>query len=493
MPEVVLPRLGTVAAWRAEARRLAQAGVAAESVVWRMGDGEADLLASLPAETTATPMREIRLPREAVASFETALCHADPERFARAYGLLLRLAEGSLRWGDRSDAALGRLLAQEKTVRREIHKMHAFVRFRELPSEGPRRAFAAWFEPDHPVEEAAAPFFARRFGDMDWAIVTPEITTRFADGSLDFALTEGRAAPPEDGTEELWRTYYASIFNPARLMVKAMQSEMPKRYWKNLPEASLIPGLIRGAEGRAAEMQAAAPTEPPARTAAIARQRRAVSPPPTAGGVVPGNEAGNRPPASLPEAKAAADECRRCPLWSNATQVVFGEGTTAARMMVVGEQPGDREDLAGRPFVGPAGQVFDEEAEAAGLDRSMVYVTNAVKHFKFTPRGKRRIHQKPDAGEVTACRWWLDLERDLVRPKLIVAMGATALASLTGTGAGILKRRGSVERLDDGTPLFVTVHPSYILRLPDEASRVEERSRFRADLKAARELLEELE
>ncbi|WP_141703134.1 TIGR03915 family putative DNA repair protein, partial [Cereibacter johrii] len=267
MPEVVLPRLGTVPAWRAEARRLAQAGIPAESVVWRVGAGAADLLADLPA-APAGPARQIRLSREAVNTLETALCHADPERFGRAYGLLLRLAEGRLRWGDRSDPALRKLLAQEKTVRREIHKMHAFVRFRELPSEGPRRAFAAWFEPDHPVEEAAAPFFARRFGDMDWAIVTPDVTARFVAGQLDFALTAARVAPPADGTEELWRTYYANIFNPARLMVKAMQSEMPKRYWKNLPEAELIPGLIRGAAERAAEMQAAAPTEPPARTAA---------------------------------------------------------------------------------------------------------------------------------------------------------------------------------------------------------------------------------
>ncbi|RAZ87710.1 UdgX family uracil-DNA binding protein [Cereibacter johrii] len=485
MPEVVLPRLGTVPAWRAEARRLAQAGVAAESVVWRVGAGAADLLADLPA-APAGPARQIRLSRETVSTLETALCHADPERFGRAYGLVLRLAEGRLRWGDRSDPALRKLLAQEKTVRREIHKMHAFVRFRELPSEGPRRAFAAWFEPDHPVEEAAAPFFARRFGDMDWAIVTPDVTARFVAGQLDFALTEARIAPPADGTEELWRTYYANIFNPARLMVKAMQSEMPKRYWKNLPEAELIPGLIRGAAERAAEMQAAAPTEPPARTAAVARQRAAAAGAPPA-------SSGSAAPGTLAEAKAAAEGCRRCGLWANATQVVFGEGPAAARMMIVGEQPGDREDLAGRPFVGPAGQLFDEEAAAAGLDREAVYVTNAVKHFKFAPRGKRRVHQKPDAGEVTACRWWLDLERDLVRPRLIVAMGATALASLTGSGAGILKRRGSVERLDDGTPLFVTVHPSYILRLPDEAARAEERRRFRDDLQAARQLLEGLE
>ncbi|WP_101341336.1 UdgX family uracil-DNA binding protein [Cereibacter azotoformans] len=481
MPEVVLPRLGTVAAWRTEARRLARAGVPAEAVVWRIGAADPDLFGSEPARPSAPP-REIRLPREAVEVIETALCHADPERFARSYALLLRLADGTVRWGDRSDPALRRLLAQERTVRREIHKMHAFVRFRELAATGTGRTFAAWFEPDHPVEEAAAPFFTRRFGDMDWAIVTPEVTSRFVNGTLEHVLTEDRTPPPPDGTEELWRTYYANIFNPARLMVKAMQSEMPKRYWKNLPEAGLIPDLIRGAAGRAAAMQAAAPTEPPARTAAMARRREAA-----AGGSA--RRAGAGEPAALPQAKAEAEACRRCGLWAHATQVVFGEGPPRARMMMVGEQPGDCEDLAGRPFVGPAGQLLDEEATAAGLDRSTLYVTNAVKHFKFSPRGKRRIHQKPDAGEVTACRWWLDLERDLVRPRLIVAMGATALASLTGTGAGILRRRGTVERLEDKTPVFVTVHPSYILRLPDPAAQTEERRRFRADLAAAHALL----
>ncbi|MCE6961325.1 UdgX family uracil-DNA binding protein [Cereibacter sphaeroides] len=473
MHEVVLPRIGTVPAWRREARALAQAGVPAAEVLWRVGEAEADLFAERAPPAAAT--RQIRLPREAVATFEAALCHADPERFARAYAMLLRLDAGELRWGDRTDPPMRRLLAQEKTVHREIHKMHAFVRFREVPPDGPRRAFAAWFEPDHPVEEAAAPFFARRFGDMDWVIVTPEVTTRFVDGTLSFTETVSRERPPPDATEDLWRTYYAGIFNPARLMPKAMQAEMPKRYWKNLPEAALIPALIRGAEQRARDMQAAAPTEPPARRAAIERQRQPSAPP---------------PPGSLDELRAQAAECRRCNLWSAATQVVFGEGPASAALMVVGEQPGDREDLVGRPFVGPAGQVFDEEAGKAGLDRRTLFVTNAVKHFKFTPRGKRRIHQKPDAGEMTACRWWLDLEREMVRPKVIVAMGATALASLTGSGAGLLRRRGQVETLPDGTPVLVTVHPSYILRLPDEAAREAERARFRDDLRAARYLLE---
>jgi uracil-DNA glycosylase len=146
----------------------------------------------------------------------------------------------------------------------------------------------------------------------------------------------------------------------------------------------------------------------------------------------------------------------------------------------------------GVPFTGPAGKLFDAEADAAGLDRASAYVTNAVKHFKFLPRGKKRLHQRPDAGEVIACRWWLDHERALVRPRLILAMGATALASLTGTGKGILTRRGRVEAAPDGTPVFVTVHPSYILRLPDASVQASERLRFRNDLIAVAGLLRQM-
>jgi DNA polymerase len=181
--------------------------------------------------------------------------------------------------------------------------------------------------------------------------------------------------------------------------------------------------------------------------------------------------------------KAALDACRRCPIGFNATQGVAGEGATAG-IMFVGEQPGDREDIAGRPFVGPAGRMLDACAEAAGIDRRRTYVTNAVKHFKFVRRGKRRLHQRPDAGEVQACRWWLDLERRQVAPKLIVALGATAAAAVTGRGSGLLKRRGGIETAADGTPVLITVHPSYLLRMP-EADRAEARSRFTADLRKA--------
>jgi DNA polymerase len=187
-------------------------------------------------------------------------------------------------------------------------------------------------------------------------------------------------------------------------------------------------------------------------------------------------------PTTLSDARRLAQSCERCPLYRNATQTVFGEGPVEAPLMFVGEQPGDREDLAGKPFVGPAGKLLDELLAAAGIDRQTCYVTNAVKHFKFEPRGKLRLHKRPDAYEIDRCRWWLDLERRFVKPRLIVALGATAAQSLTGRGSAILRRRGTVERLAGGTRVFITIHPSMLLRIPDPTSASEAREAFRRDL-----------
>ena len=195
---------------------------------------------------------------------------------------------------------------------------------------------------------------------------------------------------------------------------------------------------------------------------------------------------------SLKALRAAEAACTRCPLYRHATQVVPGEGPTRARMMLVGEQPGDQEDLAGRPFVGPAGQLFDAALEKAGIDRSTVYVTNAVKHFKFVQRGKRRIHNKPDAGEITACRWWIEHERELIRPPVTVALGATAARSLVGKVVTISKVRGEPLALEDGSECWVTAHPSSILRAPDEEARKEGKRLFLRDLKLIRVRAEEL-
>ncbi len=273
---VTLPILGTAQAWRIAARGLLTESVPPEAIVWRFGSAAQDDLFGGTPDPQSTPARPgaVTVPKSFLNLSETVVWHRDPERFARLYALLWRVAGTSGLMSDRADPALARLREMEKNVRRCAHKMKAFVRFRELGGPAPRRRFAAWFEPTHHTLEPTAPFFARRFGDMDWMIVTPEVTARFDAGHLSFA--PGRAKPdlPEDAAEDLWGVYFRNIFNPARLKVQAMTSEMPRKYWKNLPEARHIPDLIAGAEDRARAMQAATPTLPPIRAQRILARNR---------------------------------------------------------------------------------------------------------------------------------------------------------------------------------------------------------------------------
>jgi DNA polymerase len=198
------------------------------------------------------------------------------------------------------------------------------------------------------------------------------------------------------------------------------------------------------------------------------------------------------PYRSLTAARQDAVDCHRCPLYKNATQTVFGEGPAHAAVTFVGEQPGDQEDLAGKPFVGPAGAMFDRALAEARIDRSLVYVTNAVKHFKFEPRGKRRLHKKPNNAENEACHWWLENEFKLLRPQLAVALGATAARALTGRDVTISRVRGKLIHLREGVDGFITVHPSFLLRLPDAASKEREFENFVADLKLVAKHLPEI-
>ena len=201
--------------------------------------------------------------------------------------------------------------------------------------------------------------------------------------------------------------------------------------------------------------------------------------------VAGGNE---RAIATLSALHAAEARCTRCPLYRSATQVVTGEGPAPAAMMLVGEQPGDREDLAGAPFVGPAGRILDRALEQAGIARSEVFVTNAVKHFKHEMRGKRRLHKRPNAYEIARCRWWLEQEQAIVRPLAIVALGATAARSVLGRVVGIAKTRGEPQWLPDGMPAIVTIHPSLLLRIQDAADKEREYRSFVSDLRGARQL-----
>ncbi|MDQ3482836.1 MAG: UdgX family uracil-DNA binding protein [Pseudomonadota bacterium] len=460
--------------WRDAARNLAEAGVPPSAIAWQVAGEAPDLFGrdADPPRAASFPV-----PRAFVELAKCAICHSNPERFALLYALLWRLRTDRHAMSDSADPLIHRLERLAKEVRRDIHKMHAFVRFRELDEEEGTR-FVAFFEPEHHIVRAASGFFARRFTNMRWSILTPELSIHW-DGET---LTEGPGAvradaPSGDPVEATWRTYYSSIFNPARLKVGAMLKEMPKKYWRNMPETSLVQPLIATARGRELEMIARSAQKEGLENAIEAE--RSVEPPSNLRAAWE---------AMLKEARG----CTRCHLYKCGTQTVFGEGPLDARILFVGEQPGDQEDLAGRPFVGPAGQLFDEALQKAGIDRSQTYVTNAVKHFKFVQRGKRRIHSKPDAGEIDACRWWLEHERELIRPPLTVALGATAARSLIGKAVTIGKVRGAPLALADGSECWVTVHPSFLLRIPEEDRRQAERKRFVDDLKRIRERSEKL-
>ncbi|MGV8853867.1 MAG: UdgX family uracil-DNA binding protein [Devosia sp.] len=478
MQAVQLQALNDFAEWRLAARGLLRAGVSPEGVVWR----EPGALVGLFEDGPPAPEGERptgAVPPAFLALAQEAINHSDPERFALLYRLLWRLQ------GDRqvleiaSDNDVARLTKMASAVRRDSHKMKAFVRFKAIVDDSGLERFAAWFEPEHYALELTAPFFARRFDGMMWAIVTPYRSAYWDGDSLAFGPGGRRGdVPQDDAVEADWKTYFSSIFNPARLKVAMMKSEMPVKYWRNLPEAELIGPLVRGARQAEQAMIARAASQPPSRHL---RQQARSSEIVAATGAI----------ATLSDAQIAVQSCQRCTLFEHATQAVFGQGPESAKVMFVGEQPGDQEDRAGLPFVGPAGEVFDAAMARAGIDRARVYVTNAVKHFKFEPRGKRRIHQRPDGGEVQACKFWLDLEISQVRPAIIVALGATAAQSLLGKKVTVSALRGAPIAMGHDTTLFVTNHPSYLLRIPDAAGRVREQAEFDADLALVRQAIEQ--
>jgi probable DNA metabolism protein len=459
--------------WRKAARALVLHEVKPADVTWTVLGNEPELF----APEAETPLPEpppasstFNVPSKFVELAQSAILHRDIQRFAILYRLLWRLRSHHELMAIATDPDVALVSAMARAVRRDEHKMHAFVRFREVGREQ-NAHYVAWFEPEHHVVELAAPFFARRFADMPWSILTPDLCAHWDGHAVSFTPGVAKSeAPTEDRLEEVWKSYYASIFNPARLKVQAMRNEMPKKYWRNLPEASLIKPLIASAVRTTEAMIADDPTDPH-------KPQKA----PEASAMTK-HKASDGDLATL---RAEAADCRACPLWKDATQTVFGEGPRHARIMLVGEQPGDKEDLAGKPFVGPAGQMLDRALAEAGIDRKKVYVTNAVKHFKFVPRGKIRLHQKPATPEIRACRQWYERELAALKPALVVAMGATAAQSVFGKITQINKNRGRLIALEDGTRTLVTVHPSYLLRLPDEEARAREYERFVDDLKIA--------
>ncbi|GJE28806.1 UdgX family uracil-DNA binding protein [Methylobacterium organophilum] len=451
--------------FRASARSLIAAAVPPERVVWQ----ETAAPGLFASDAVAGEGAPLRLPRAVADLIPMVVPHRDPERYALLYSLIWRVSRGEWALMEvASDPLIHRLHLMRKAIGRDLHKMHAFLRFRRV-EESTRERFVAWFEPEHHILETAAPFFVDRFRALDWAILTPEGSAHWDGTALRFGPPGRREdAPASDPFEAGWRDYYESTFNPARTNLRAMRAEMPRKYWRNMPETAAIPELVRQAGRRTVEMierepQMSVKREPARAVAAMAGQE----------------------PDSLEALNAIIK--RSEPLVPGATQAVLGEGPIGAPIAFVGEQPGDQEDRQGRPFVGPAGQLLSRALEEAGIDRDACYLTNAVKHFKFTLRGRRRIHEKPTAGEVSHYRWWLDRELDFVAPKLVVALGATAVLALAGKQIPITRARGPA-RFGKPYEGYITVHPSYLLRLPDEEAKAMAYATFVEDLRRAASL-----
>ncbi len=345
----------------------------------------------------------------------------------------------------------------EKAVRRDAHKMKAFVRFRRIVDASGEH-YIAWHRPDHYSLRSTCDFFARRFDVMRWTIMTPDESASWDGREISFGPGMPRSeAPRNDELEELWKTYYANIFNPARIKLQAMRAEMPKKHWPTMPETELIDQMLRDA---------------PARVEQMVRYTDQVL---TAQAFVPQTN-------DLETLRAVAAECLGCALCEQATQTVFGVGPANASLVFVGEQPGDEEDRLGVPFVGPAGRLLDQVLEQVGIDRGSVYITNAVKHFKFARSGKRRLHKKPSSREIAACRPWLEAELSLLRPQRLVCLGATAAKVIFGPNFRLTDHRGLPRQSNDAPWTMATYHPSALLRTSGEAA-AQMRTEFKTDLR----------
>jgi probable DNA metabolism protein len=467
----------TFAEWREAARELLAFEIAPHTVTWIAHEDGGDLFSSAPSEPVATPGAidltqanpTLHLPRKLMDMLQSAACCRVADRWPFLYRVVWRWQHGEQVVLSAADEDGSRLRAMVKAVHREEHDMHACIRFRERPEAEGAPRFVAWCEPAHDVLPQVAQHFISRMGRISWMIATPGASVLWDGETLhNTGPLMNSAADLDDAAEAQWLTYYRSIFSPARPNPQPMQSPAPSRSWKKLPEGSVAPEMVTNAAARARSIG----------HAEAAGQRRGPTIPIAAAKTQPQREA----PSTL-------DECRRCDLWQHATQAVGGEGPKRARIMLVGEQPGDQEDLAGKPFVGPAGQLLDRIFDEAGIDRRKVYLTNAVKHFKWEPRGKRRLHKTPAQREIEACSYWLDQELAREQPEVIVALGSTALKAVLGTGQVTLKDTLGKPIRHGGRWVVTVYHPSYVLRVPDPDAKAQAMAVMVDGLKLAKRLL----
>ena len=414
------------AGWRHATRALVLAGIAPDRVVWGIG-GAADPLP--PAQEGAG----FTVSRTLLALSGQAIQARDRGRFA----LLFRLIAIAHAAGAPDPADLAAAQALARAVRADAHRLRTHLRFLSM-RDG---RLVGWYEPAHFVLAANAGLIAARAPDLAVSILTPDLAAHADTAGLRFG--PGVPVPADDAALVDWWQIHAAA--------------------------------------------ALADAEPPADPPPPAEQLDEAPRPPTRPALAP-VVLSARPDPALLEAAAEAGGCTRCPIAGLGTHAVFGEGPADARLMLIGEQPGDQEDVIGRPFVGPAGQMLDRALEEAGLDRRTLYITNAVKHFKYTQRGPRRLHQSPEAGEIEACRFWLDVEMVRLDPRVLVLLGGSAGRAMLGRPVTVGRERGRPIEVA-GRIALLTVHPSFLLRISDADAQAREYAAMVRDLQAAKALV----
>lgn len=422
--------------WRAQARDVLSRGLTPFEVGWEDGAQYSFFETKLPQKIEG---QKISVSKEFLSLAKVVSYHRSTKKWDLLYQLLFRMHCGEKNLMKIStDPVMRALQLMQKSVRFDAHKTKAFVRFRKIIQDGEEH-YIAWHQPDHLIIPFVAPFFSRRFADMSWTIITPDASVSWDGEELHYGPGMSRdAAPESDELEDLWRDYYRATFNPARIKLKAMRKEMPKRYWHTMPETEIITELLNEAPERVRQMIALQPKIPQSAAEFLPVEK------------------------DIEHLRIASKACEGCELHKYATQTVFGEGPANARLMLVGEQPGDEEDKTGKPFIGPAGKLLDEALSSAGLKREEVYITNAVKHFRFLYKESQRHHRSPSPYHIKACKPWLDAEIAAIQPKAILCLGNSAARSLISPGFSMKTDRGI---LHGNTPiLMATFHPASILR-----------------------------
>ncbi len=437
--------------WRIKAKQLLVSNIKPDEINWiteetgfHFGQEWTDI------EVTDSP----RIPREYFEAASVVSCFRDDSTWTLLYRIAWRILHEQRELLKISlDADVRELENRHKSVMRDLHKMKAFVRFKEVQQDG-KILYVAWHRPDHRISRLAAPFFKDRFNGMNWIIMTEDETINWDQKSLTFSEgVSSHNAPSIDSAEDLWKTYYSSIFNPARIKIGAMKKEMPVRHWKTLPESELITSLI---------------DEAPERLKVFYDSQRP--------------NATQEKQLTYPEIKEALKSCRSCDICQKATGPVMGEGPLNARIMFIGEQPGNEEDQIGTPFIGPAGQLLEKALLKRGFNRNEIYITNAVKGFKWIYQSSMRLHRSANASEISACKPWLKQELNLIKPQIVVCLGRSAAQSILGKMVKMEEVRGKFFSSSVCDKTIILPHPSSILRIQNPNEREIAFNRFVEEL-----------